>query len=97
MKANIIRESHYPNWLANIVITPKNGEKLRVCVDFTDFNKACPKDSFPLPKINLIVDETSTHELLSFMDAFSGYHQIKMHPSDIEKTFFYHGKRIVLL
>ena len=48
----------------------------------------CPKDSFPLPKIDLIVDATSKHELLSFMDAFSGYHQIKMHLPDVEKTLF---------
>ncbi|GFS42902.1 hypothetical protein Acr_00g0082420 [Actinidia rufa] len=61
---------------------------LRVCVDFTDLNKACLKDSFPLPKIDLIVDATSKHELLSFMDAFSGYHQIKMYPPNVEKTSF---------
>ena len=59
-----------------------------MCVDFTDLNKACPKDSFPLSKIDLIVDATSKHELLNFLDAFSGYHQIKMHPHDIEKTSF---------
>ncbi|GFY95348.1 hypothetical protein Acr_10g0007330 [Actinidia rufa] len=88
IKANVIRESHYPDWLANIIVTPKKGEKWRVCVDFTDLNKVCPKDSFPLPKIYLIVNVTSKHELLSFMNAFSGYHQIKMYPSDVEKTSF---------
>ncbi|GFS40353.1 hypothetical protein Acr_00g0068050 [Actinidia rufa] len=88
IKANVVREAHYPDWLANVVVAPKKGGKWRVCVDFTDLNKACPKDSFPLPKIDLIVDATSKHELLSFMDAFSGYHQIKMYPPDIEKTSF---------
>ena len=67
-----------------------------VCVEFTDLNKACPKDNFPLPKIDLIVDATSKHELLSFMDAFSGYHQIKMHPLNVENTSFI-IERIVLL
>ena len=74
INADIIMESHYPDWLDNIVVTPKKGRKWRVCVNFTDLNKACLKDNFPLPKIDLIVDATSKHELLSFMDAFSGYH-----------------------
>ena len=61
------------------------------CIDFTDVNRACPKDSFPLPRIYLIVDATSGHELLSFLDAFSGYNQIRMDPSDQEKTSFVIG------
>ena len=72
IKANVIREAHYLDQLANIVIAPKKGEKWRVCFDFTELNKACPKDSFPLSKIDLIVDATSKHELLSFMNTFSG-------------------------
>ncbi|GFZ06759.1 hypothetical protein Acr_18g0009290 [Actinidia rufa] len=72
IKANVIRESHYPDWLANIVVAPQKGGKWRVCVYFTDLNKAYPKDSFSLPKIDLIIDATSKHELLSFMDAFPG-------------------------
>ena len=59
-----------------------------MCVDFTDLNKACPKDSFPLPKIDLIVYATSKQELLNFMNAFSGHHQIQMHPPDMEKISF---------
>ncbi|GFZ05223.1 hypothetical protein Acr_17g0007950 [Actinidia rufa] len=83
IRANVVRE------LARQCRNrPQKGEKWRVSVDFIDLNKACPKDSFPLPKIDLIVDATSKHELLSFMDAFSGYHQIKMYPPDIEKTSF---------
>ena len=66
----------------------KNNGKLRMCVDFTDLNRACPKDSYPLPRIDTLVDSTARHELLSFMDAFSGYNQIKMKEEDQEKTSF---------
>jgi len=59
-----------------------------MCVDFTDLNKACPKDSYPLPSIDVLVDNASGCKLLSFLDAFSGYYQIKMHPMDEEKTAF---------
>ena len=59
-----------------------------MCVDFTDLNKACPKDSYPLPRVNVLVDSTAKHQLLSFMDAFSGYNQIRMHEDDQEKTSF---------
>ena len=67
---------------------PKNGGKCRVCVDYTDLNEACLKDSFPLPRIDQIVDALAGHGILSFLDAFSGYHQIPMHPPDAEKTSF---------
>ena len=60
----------------------------KMCVDFTDLNKACPKDSYPLPRIDTLVDSTTRHQLLSFIDAFSGYNQIKMGKSDQEKTSF---------
>ena len=59
-----------------------------MCVDFTDLNKACPKDSYPLPRVDVLVDSTARHQLLSFMDAFSGYNQIRMHEDDQEKTSF---------
>ena len=59
-----------------------------MCIDFTDLNKACPKDSFPLPHIIMLVDATAGHELLSFMDAFLGYNQILMHPYNQEKATF---------
>ena len=59
-----------------------------MCVDFTDLNKACPKDSFPLPRINQLVDSIAGHKLLTFMDAFLGYNQIKMVEEDQEKTAF---------
>uniref|UniRef100_A0A2N9F1K3 Uncharacterized protein n=1 Tax=Fagus sylvatica TaxID=28930 RepID=A0A2N9F1K3_FAGSY len=66
----------------------KNNGKWRVCVDFNDLNKACPKDSFPLPRIDQLVDSASGHERMSFLDAFQGYHQIPMILSDQEKTAF---------
>ena len=75
-------------WLANVVVVPKKGNEWRVCVDYTDLNDACPKDSFPLPRIDQIVDASAGHGMLSFLDAFSGYHQIPMHPLDAEKTSF---------
>lgn len=59
-----------------------------MCVDFTNLNKACPKDNFPLPQIDQLVDAIAGHELLTFMDAYSGYNQIKMHPTDQEHTSF---------
>jgi hypothetical protein len=59
-------------------------------MDFTDLNKAYPKDSFPLPRINALVDSTSGYELLSFMDAFSGYNQILVHLEDQEKDLVHH-------
>ena len=88
LEAGFIREVYYPNWLANVVMVRKNIGKWRICVDFTDLNRACPKDSYPLPRIDTLVDSTARHELLSFMDAFSGYNQIKMKEEDQEKTSF---------
>ena len=88
LQAGAIREVEYPEWLANVVLVKKENGKWRLCIDFTDINKACPKDSFPFPRIDLIVDATAGHELLSFMDAFSGYNQISMDPDDQEKTSF---------
>ena len=85
-EANFIREVYYPDWLANIVMVKKASGKWRMCVDFTDLNKACPKNSYPLPRVDVLVDSTARHQLLSFMDAFSGYNQIRMHEDDQEKT-----------
>ena len=82
----------YPEWLANVVLFKKANVKWRLCIDFTDVNRACSKDSFPLPRIDLIVDATAGHELLSFMDAFSGYNQINMDPDDQKKTSFVTGQ-----
>ena len=73
LKEGAIREVEYPEWLANVLLVKKANDKWRLCIDFTDVNRACPKDNFPLPWIDLIVDATAGHELLSFMDTFSGY------------------------
>ena len=83
-----IRAVKYLEWLANLVVVPEKGNKWRVCVDYTDLNDAYPKDSFPLPRIDQIVDASAGHGMLSFLDAFSGYHQIPMHLPDAEKTSF---------
>ena len=88
LEAGFIREVYYPDWLANVVMVKKSNGKWRMCVDFTDLNRACPEDSYPLPQIDTLVDSTTRHELLSFMDAFSGYNQIKMKEEDQEKTSF---------
>ena len=60
----------YPEWLANVVHVPKKDDKVRVCVDFRDLNKVSPKDDFPLPHIDMLVDSTVRHSMLSFMDGF---------------------------
>ena len=88
MAAKFIREMYYPDWLANVVMVKKANGKWRMCVDFTDLNKACPKDSYPLSRIDQLVDSTTGHKLQSFKDAFSGYNQIKMDETDQEKTSF---------
>ena len=66
----------------------KLNRKWRICINYTDLNKACPKDSFPLPRINQLVDTTTRHELLSFMDAYSRYNQIRMYLEDEDKIVF---------
>ena len=71
-----------------MVLVKKSNDKWRMCVNFTDLNKACPKDSSPLPSIDALVDSGSGCKLLSFLDAFSGYNQIRMHPMDECKTAF---------
>ena len=80
--AGFIREVYYPEWLANVVMVKKSNGKWRMCVDFTDLNRTCPKDSFPLPRIYQLVDSTADHELLTFMDDFLGYNQIRMNKED---------------
>ena len=69
-KAGAIKEVFYPEWLTNTVVVKKKSGKWRVCVDFTDLNKACPKDPFPMPRIDWLVDVTARHPRMSFIDAF---------------------------
>ncbi|XP_073121675.1 uncharacterized protein [Henckelia pumila] len=88
LKAGNIEEIHFPTWLSNIVLVPKPTGKWRMCVDFRDLNKACPKDCYPLPRIDQLVDSTAGHELLSFLDAYQGYHQIPLAKEDKDKVSF---------
>ena len=83
-----LKEVFYPQWLANTVVVKKKTGKWHVCVDFTDLNKACPKDPFPMPRIDQLVDATIGHSRMSFLDAFQGYHQIPLATDDQEKTAF---------
>jgi hypothetical protein len=87
-KAKFIREVSHPEWVANPIMVPKVTGGGRLCMDFTDLNKACPKDLYPLARIDQIVDSTAGYDLLCFLDAFSVYHQIKMAKEDEEKTTF---------
>ena len=82
LSVGFIREVKYLEWLANVVVIMKKGGKLRLYVDYKDLNEACPKDSFPLPRIDQIVDASIGHGMLSFLEAFSRYHQIPMHRPD---------------
>ncbi|PNX87219.1 gag-pol polyprotein [Trifolium pratense] len=87
-EAGFIEEIKYPSWLANVVMVKKANGKWRMCVDFTDLNKACPKDPYSLPNIDRLIDGASGCKMLSFMDAYSGYNQIKMNPTDAPHTAF---------
>ncbi|GAU45897.1 hypothetical protein TSUD_24990 [Trifolium subterraneum] len=88
LEANFIAEAQYTTWLSNVVLVKKSNGKWRMCVDYTDLNRACPKDASPLPNIDKLVDNSSGFKLLSFMDAYSGYNQIKMAEIDKKKTTF---------
>ena len=82
LEAGAIKEVTYPTWLSNTVVVKKKNGTWQVCVDFTNLNEACPKDCFPLPRIDQLVDVTVRHQRMSFLDAYRGYHQIAMHPED---------------
>ena len=75
-------------WIANVVPIPNKDGKVRMCIDFKDLNKTCPKDDFPVPRIDVLVDNTVGSTLMSFMDGFLGYNKIKMGPRDTTKTTF---------
>lgn len=88
LTTGFVRKFYYPNWLANVVMVRKPSGKWKMCIDFTNLNKACPKDNFSLPRIDTLVDSKAGHQILSIMDAFSGYNQIKMYEPDQKKTAF---------
>jgi hypothetical protein len=86
LEAKFIEPIAYPTWLANVVMVQKKSGKWRMCIDFTSLNKACPKDNFPLPRIDKIVDSAAGCEVMSLLDCFSGYHQIYMKEEDKAST-----------
>ena len=88
LAAGFIKEVQHLDWIANPVLVPKKSGKWRMCVDYTGLNKACPKDPFPLPCIDQVVDLTAGCELLCFLDAYSGYHQIPLAEEDQLATMF---------
>ncbi|XP_061362992.1 uncharacterized protein LOC133306646, partial [Gastrolobium bilobum] len=88
LDVGFIRELQYTTWLVNVVMVKKPNGKWRICTDYTDLNKVCPKDAYPMPNIDQLVDNSAGFRLLSFIDAYSGYNQIPMYPADQEKTTF---------
>jgi hypothetical protein len=88
LEAKFISDAKYTTWLSNVVLVKKFNGKWRMCVDYTDLNRACPKGAYPLPNIDKLGDNSSGYNLLSFMDAYSGYNQIPMAEEDKTKTAF---------
>lgn len=88
IQAGFLEVVTYSDWIANIVPVAKKDGRVRICVDYRDLNKACPKDDFPLPHIDILVDNAANSQMLSFMDGFSGYNQILMAEEDKLKTSF---------
>ena len=82
LTSEFIKEVYHPEWLANLVLVQKKNKESRMCIDYTDLNKHCPKDPFSLPQIDEVVDSTAGYELLSFLDCYSGYHQISLREED---------------
>ena len=88
LAAEFIKEVFHPEWVANPVLVPKKTREVHMCIDFTGLNKHCPKDQFALPRIVQIIDSTAGSELLCFLDAYSGYHQIRIKKEEELKTSF---------
>ena len=88
LAARFIKPIQHSCWLSNIVPVKKKNGQIRCCVDFRNLNRAYPKDEFPLPNMDLLIDSTARSAMFSFMDGFSGYNQIRMAPRDAEKTAF---------
>jgi len=88
INSNFIKEKQHLDWVVNIVPDTKKNRKIQVCIDLRDLNEACPKDEFPLPITNVMIDNTYGFERMSFMDKFFGYNQIKMYTDDKKHTSF---------
>jgi hypothetical protein len=88
LSTGFIKPIQHPWWLSNIVPVKKKNGQIQCCVDFRNLNKVCPKDEFPLPNMDLLIDSAAGHAMFSFMDGFNGYNQIFMSPKDAEKTAF---------
>jgi hypothetical protein len=88
LEAGFIKPVDYSSCLVNPILIEKPDKSWRMCIDYTSLNKACPKDEYPLPHICQIIDSTTSCELLSFLDAYSGYHQISLAIDNEEKTTF---------
>lgn len=86
--SGFISEEQHPNWVANIVPIAKKNGKIQICINFRDLNKACPKDEFSLPIIDVMIDNTCEFERMSFMDGFAGQNQIKIYPVDDKHMSF---------
>jgi len=88
LSAGFIEETQYTTWLSNVVLVKKANDKWRMCVDYTNLNKACPRDACPLPNIDRLVEGAVGNKVLSFLDAYSGCNQIPMATTDMHKTAF---------
>jgi hypothetical protein len=88
LDARIKREVQYPVWVANVVMVLKKNGNMRMCIDFTELNKACPKNPYPLPRIDIVIDQAADCEMLRLLDCFSGYHQVWMRTEDDAKMGF---------
>jgi hypothetical protein len=89
LATGFIREVFHPEWLANpVLLRKKSTNEWRMCIDYNDLNKHCPKDPFGLPQIDQVIDSTASCYLLCFLDCYSGYHQIAIKEEDQEKTAF---------
>ena len=89
LKANFIRPCRYAEWISNIVPVEKKGfGKLRVCIDFRDLNRATPKDEYPMPIADMLINDASGHKVISFLDGNARYNQIFMAEEDMYKTAF---------
>nr|GFB21497.1 reverse transcriptase domain-containing protein [Tanacetum cinerariifolium] len=94
VEAGIMREVYYHDWLSNPVMVKKHDGSWRMCVDFTDLNKACPQDCYPLPEIDQKVESLCGYPFKCFLDAYKGYHQIQMAAADEEKIAFHTGQGV---